>query len=613
MSASESERPPDGSTLDQRDAEQGDSHSCGGLRQDVVAAFALSLMIVVGGLFLIVAFVWTSGAFAEVNAGDGEVSINGGEAYVGDGCVRAGDVVVGDCEDGTEGGGDLTDVPEMMPETTSQEGEGTTETTQESTAFEVTFSEETTTEATEGAIPEDAPEQNEAACPTGPTGTTHEASVTRAVDGDTFEISDEIEGTDQVRLIGVDSPETNAVEDDSGGADEGDGKPEAGAKEAMRFSAETLEGQDIVLEPGEDSKDDYGRLLAYAWVYPPDTADTSDAEATDTETAAAEATEAAEATVLEAGKDLEARGLFSDLKRLVGMEVMEDGADPPNDQSDRAGGAELFNATLLEEEHADVLTVKPNDTYAECFEAITAREDEQGGQGGAVEEQYAPSEEQYEEEQTVPETPDQKAIEETTSKPLETTMQPAKPVDPVTPVEPIGETTSSLTTKSVVEETTAAPENTTTLMETKPLPQVPDEQYAEQTSAETTKPEEATQAEEAAPTPELSLPEETTSAPEASGDGPTVTEPVPEPPTELPQMTYIPSGTADYSSSLPTVQTPEGSVTVLPDTGGPPLDGLVAMVLGTVCVMVGIQELLFAALLRPGLRLRRRREVPGYR
>ncbi|MEX2107425.1 MAG: thermonuclease family protein [Solirubrobacterales bacterium] len=80
-------------------------------------------------------------------------------------------------------------------------------------------------------------------------GTAH---VTRVVDGDTIEVR--IEGrTEDVRLIGVDTPETV--------------KPgtevQCFGPRASRFTKGLLEGRRVRLLFGVERRDDYGRLLAY--------------------------------------------------------------------------------------------------------------------------------------------------------------------------------------------------------------------------------------------------------------------------------------------------------------------------------------------------------------
>jgi len=82
---------------------------------------------------------------------------------------------------------------------------------------------------------------------------TQQVSVTRVVDGDTIEVSPEVEGTSDVRLIGVDTPEVFGEEEPCG-------------PEASDFTKEQLEGQDVTLEFDEDRVDPYGRALAYVWL-----------------------------------------------------------------------------------------------------------------------------------------------------------------------------------------------------------------------------------------------------------------------------------------------------------------------------------------------------------
>lgn len=83
-------------------------------------------------------------------------------------------------------------------------------------------------------------------------------TVTRVVDGDTIEVSPLVDGTEDVRLIGVDTPETS---DSSQGA-------QPYGEEASRFTENGLEGERVTLRFDEERKDDYGRALAY--LYPKD-------------------------------------------------------------------------------------------------------------------------------------------------------------------------------------------------------------------------------------------------------------------------------------------------------------------------------------------------------
>lgn len=81
------------------------------------------------------------------------------------------------------------------------------------------------------------------------------ATVTRVVDGDTVEITPAIDGVEDVRLIGVDTPETR--------------DPDCGkqpyADEATAFTTSELEGEQVELEFDEEREDRYGRLLAYLY------------------------------------------------------------------------------------------------------------------------------------------------------------------------------------------------------------------------------------------------------------------------------------------------------------------------------------------------------------
>jgi micrococcal nuclease len=89
--------------------------------------------------------------------------------------------------------------------------------------------------------------------PEGP-ATAH-ATVTRVVDGDTVETRIG-GGVEDVRLIGVDTPETV--------------KPEAPVEcfgpRASSFTHRLLEGRRVRLVLGVERRDVYGRLLAYAYI-----------------------------------------------------------------------------------------------------------------------------------------------------------------------------------------------------------------------------------------------------------------------------------------------------------------------------------------------------------
>lgn len=78
-------------------------------------------------------------------------------------------------------------------------------------------------------------------------------TVSRVVDGDTIEVSPTVDGIEDVRLIGVDTPETYG------------GKEPLGSQ-ASSFATEALEGQQVALEFDVEKVDPYGRVLAYVWL-----------------------------------------------------------------------------------------------------------------------------------------------------------------------------------------------------------------------------------------------------------------------------------------------------------------------------------------------------------
>lgn len=85
---------------------------------------------------------------------------------------------------------------------------------------------------------------------------THPATVTRVIDGDTFEA--DLNGeTITVRLIGVDSPES-VHPDEAKNTEEG--------ILASNYTKEKLEGKEVELEYDVETEDSYGRTLAYVWL-----------------------------------------------------------------------------------------------------------------------------------------------------------------------------------------------------------------------------------------------------------------------------------------------------------------------------------------------------------
>jgi micrococcal nuclease len=81
-------------------------------------------------------------------------------------------------------------------------------------------------------------------------------TVSRVVDGDTVEITLAVDGFTEVRLIGVDTPETS--------------HPTYGeqpyGQQAKEFAVSRLEGGRAALEFDVEKVDQYDRLLAYLWL-----------------------------------------------------------------------------------------------------------------------------------------------------------------------------------------------------------------------------------------------------------------------------------------------------------------------------------------------------------
>lgn len=217
---------------------------------------------------------------------DGAASA-GDEVFAGDGCARAGDASAGDCDedsgkdkgkDGDAAGGN-TKTPEEASNRPQNGGGGTEPGAGEDTsgATGTTGSsepdenmdrttvmgstgpdlDETTQKALPGSEGTGTTASGEpAACPVAPPEDAQAATVARAVDGDTIELQEPVDGYDRVRLISVDTPEMGGE----------DGPPDAGAEEAKAFTAEVLEGKEVALETDEEVEDPYGRLLAYVWL-----------------------------------------------------------------------------------------------------------------------------------------------------------------------------------------------------------------------------------------------------------------------------------------------------------------------------------------------------------
>lgn len=83
--------------------------------------------------------------------------------------------------------------------------------------------------------------------------TTQTVTVTRVVDGDTIEVNPPLSWTEDVRLLGVDTPET---------VDPGE-PVEPYGPEASAFTTQQLEGERVTLIFDQEKTDQYGRTLAY--------------------------------------------------------------------------------------------------------------------------------------------------------------------------------------------------------------------------------------------------------------------------------------------------------------------------------------------------------------
>jgi micrococcal nuclease len=98
-------------------------------------------------------------------------------------------------------------------------------------------------------------ESRDEAGPAEPNGSVS-ARVTEVVDGDTIEVELAEGGDEDVRYIGIDTPETVKP-----------GTPvECAGEEAHRLNERLVAGRRVTLRIGAEPRDDYGRLLAYVYV-----------------------------------------------------------------------------------------------------------------------------------------------------------------------------------------------------------------------------------------------------------------------------------------------------------------------------------------------------------
>lgn len=133
------------------------------------------------------------------------------------------------------------------------------------------------------------------------------ASVVRVVDGDTAEMRMPDGSVEDVRFIGVDTPESTTRHEPYG-------------SEASAYTERRLEGRQVFLQIGIEEEDQYGRLLAYVWLSQPVT-----------------------------GEETEVREA-------------------------------MFNAQLLRDGYAQLLTIPPNVDYVDVFRELQteAREASRG-------------------------------------------------------------------------------------------------------------------------------------------------------------------------------------------------------------------------------------------
>lgn len=153
-----------------------------------------------------------------------------------------------------------------------------------------------------------------------PVGRLIPATVVRVIDGDTFEVKEEAGRTERVRLIGVNTPEVSQ-------------RLEPYGFEASAYTEKALHGRRVWLELDVGERDKYGRLLAYVWLSMP-TGPTA----------------------------VESTGEF----KIVAVE------DSVRHR--------MFNAMLLLDGMAQVMTVPPNVRYADLFLKFQ-REAREAGRG----------------------------------------------------------------------------------------------------------------------------------------------------------------------------------------------------------------------------------------
>jgi micrococcal nuclease len=96
-----------------------------------------------------------------------------------------------------------------------------------------------------------------------------QALVTRVIDGDTIQVRLRNGPSERVRLIGIDTPEVHdSAKLDRDARQSGKSKEEIRAlgRLAWDFTRARLDGKDVSLELDVQTRDAYGRLLAYVWL-----------------------------------------------------------------------------------------------------------------------------------------------------------------------------------------------------------------------------------------------------------------------------------------------------------------------------------------------------------
>lgn len=140
---------------------------------------------------------------------------------------------------------------------------------------------ETSFEVREGALPSPGPHPDpstssgaqaglQAACTNPPQpANLPQARVVRVIDGDTIQVRLSNTRTERVRFIGIDTPEvyeSEKLQRDSRESGRSREEIQALGRLASGFTKKHLDGKDVGLELDVQTRDRYGRLLAYVWL-----------------------------------------------------------------------------------------------------------------------------------------------------------------------------------------------------------------------------------------------------------------------------------------------------------------------------------------------------------